>query len=99
VKWNKFNFFVFSKMATCKTNCCHSDGLKLPKSDRKRHKVINCARWNVILVISCSFFALVSVTWAQSYPQNPYLGDRDPRFYSRPGVDYRPTDPGDKDYR
>lgn len=33
------------------------------------------------------------------YPP-PYAGyTRDPRFYSREGVDYKPPDPGDPNYR
>jgi hypothetical protein len=86
-------------MATCKTNCCHSDGLKVP---RTRAKVLAKTRFvteNVFLVFLISFGGLWALTWAQQYPQNPYLGDRDPRFYSRPGVTYNPPNPGDKDYR
>lgn len=33
------------------------------------------------------------------YNHQNWLRDRDPRFYSREGVDYKPPDPGDPNYR
>lgn len=86
-------------MATFKTNCCHSDGQKSPIINRKVHKKTRLVTNNVFLVFLISFGGLWALSWAQPYVQNPYLGDRDPRFYSRPGVDYNPPNPGDKDYR
>lgn len=97
-------------MATRKTNCCHSDGEKPSKSDRKRRKLSRIVWANVSMVFLVSFSAFWAVSLAQ-YPGNhagqspanspigPLLEDRDPRFYSRPGVDYRPPNPGDKEYR
>jgi hypothetical protein len=56
--------------------------------------------WNVNLVFLLSLSGFLVACWAQQNPQNPYLADRDPRWYSRPGVkDYNPPSPGDKDYR
>lgn len=90
-------------MATCKTNCCHSDGQISLINNIKVYKKTRHVTKNAILVFTLCFCAIFAQTIAQSYPQsypqNPYLGDRDPRFYSRPGVDYRPPNPGDKDYR
>lgn len=88
-------------MATCKTNCCHRDGLKSQNYERKVKKVMKSAKWNANLIFLLSLSACVEFNFAQQqYPQNPYLADRDPRWYSRPGVkDYNPPNPGDKDYR
>ncbi|KAL7040598.1 hypothetical protein ACKWTF_000454 [Chironomus riparius] len=86
-------------MATCKTNCCHSDSLKSHFNNTKVYKKTRHVTNNVQLVFMLSFCALFAFTYAQLYPQNPYLKDRDPRWYSRPGEDYRPRDPGDKEYR
>lgn len=84
-------------MATCKTNCCHRDGFNSQNYMRKVRKVMKICGWNVSLVIFVSLFGFCV---AQQYSQNPYLADRDPRWYSRPGVkDYNPPNPGDKDYR
>lgn len=88
-------------MATCKTNCCHSDGQKLLFNNTKVHKKTRHVTRNVVLVLTLSFCSIFASSYAQTYSQNPYLKERDPRFYSRPGVDYRPglASPGDKDYR
>ena len=86
-------------MAMRKTNCCHSDGEKSSISDRKRRKLIRILTTNVSMVFLISFSALLALSAAQYPGNNPLLGDRDPRFYSRPGVDYNPPNPGDKDYR
>lgn len=97
-------------MATRKTNCCHSDGEKPSKSDRKRRKLSRIVTVNVSMVFLVSFSAFWALSMAQypgnhaaqypgNNPVNPLLGDRDPRFYSRPGVDYHPPSPGDKEYR
>lgn len=91
-------------MATCKTNCCHRDGLKSQNYVRKVNKVMRSARWNANLMLLLSICGLVALceAEAQQYSQNdnPLLADRDPRWYSRPGVkDYNPPNPGDKDYR
>ena len=97
-------------MATRKTICCHSDGENPSISDRKRRKLSRIVIVNVSMVFIISFCALWTVSLAQSpgntqkqfpgnNPLNPLLGDRDPRFYSRPGVDYNPPSPGDKEYR
>lgn len=90
-------------MATRKTNCCHRDGKRPSISDTKRRKVSRIVSENVFMVFLVSFSALVALSAAQYPGNNPLLGDRDPRFYSRPGVDYNPnynpTNPGDKEYR
>lgn len=97
-------------MATRKTNCCHRDGEKPSKSDRKRRKWSTIVTENVFTMFLISFVALLSVSSAQfpgnhpaeypgNNPVNPLIGDRDPRFYSRPGVEYNPPNPGDKEYR
>lgn len=57
-------------------------------------------RWNVNLVILLSLSGCVVLGGAQQNPLNPLFPERDPRWYSRPGVkDYNPPNPGDKDYR
>lgn len=86
-------------MATCKTNCCHSDSQKSHFNNTKVYKKARHVTRNVQLVYMLSFCALFALTYAQLFPQNPYLKDRDPRWYSRPGVDWKPRDPGDKEYR
>lgn len=90
-------------MATRKTtNCCHSDGQIMPsisvKSVVKRRKFRRFVCKNVFVVHLISFGAFWALSCAQ-YQHNPNIGDRDPRFYSRPGVDYKPPNPGDKEYR
>lgn len=97
-------------MATRKTNCCHSDGQKPSIGDRKRRKLSRIVTENVFMMFAISFCALWTLSAAQfpgntakqfpgNNPVNPLLGDRDPRFYSRPGVEYNPPSPGDKEYR
>lgn len=86
-------------MATRKTNCCHSDGKNPSISDRKIQKLSRIVTRNVFMVFLISFGALWALSSAQYPGNNPLLGDRDPRFYSRPGVDYNPPNPGDKEYR
>lgn len=96
---------MYLKMATCKTNCCHSDLQKSLFNNRKVHKKTRHVTCNIFIL----FCAILTCAKAQNYQnyqsQNPYLKDRDPRFYSRPGIDYLPgidyrhTNPGDKDYR
>lgn len=86
-------------MAMRKTNCCHSDGKRPSISDRKRRKSMIKVTSNVFVVFLISFSSLWALSVAQYPGNNPLLGDRDPRFYSRPGVDYNPPNPGDKDYR
>lgn len=86
-------------MATRKTNCCHSDGASPPISDGKRRKSSLVVTQNVFMVFLISFGALWALSSAQYPGNNPLLGDRDPRFYSRPGVEYNPPNPGDTDYR
>ena len=97
-------------MATSKTNRCHNDGKKSSIIDRKRRKFTRIAKENVFMMFLISFTSLLSFSLAQfpgnnpgqypgNNPVNPLLGDRDPRFYSRPGVDYNPPNPGDKEYR
>lgn len=85
-------------MATRKTYCCHSDGHSASISDRGRRK-LSIVTGNVFMVFLISFGALWALGAAQYPGNNPLLGDRDPRFYSRPGVDYNPPNPGDKEYR
>lgn len=82
-----------------KTNCCHRDGKSPSISDRNRRKLIRIVTNNVFIVFLISFSALWALSAAQYPGNNPLLGDRDPRFYSRPGVDYNPPSPGDKEYR
>lgn len=86
-------------MATRKTNCCQGDGKRPSISDRKRRKLSRIVPTNVSMVFLISFCALWALGSAQYPGNNPLLGDRDPRFYSRPGVDYNPPNPGDKEYR
>lgn len=86
-------------MATRKTNCCHSDGQKPSISDSKSLKLSRILTENVFMMFTISFCALWALSSAQYPGNNPLLGDRDPRFYSRPGVDYNPPNPGDKEYR
>lgn len=86
-------------MATRKTNCCHSDGKRPSESDRNRRKLSRIVTGNVFVMFWVSFCALWVLSAAQYPGNNPLLGDRDPRFYSRPGVEYNPPNPGDKDYR
>lgn len=86
-------------MATRKTNCCQDDGKSPTKSDRKRRKLSRIVKENVFMLFIVSFYTLLSLGSAQYPGNNPLLGDRDPRFYSRPGVDYNPPNPGDKEYR
>lgn len=86
-------------MATRKTNCCHSDGQKPSISDSKSQKLSRRMIENVFIVFTISFCAIFPLSFAQYQGYNPLIGERDPRFYSRPGVDYNPPNPGDKDYR
>lgn len=90
------NVKVKIKMATKETFRFYSDANMLI-SDRKTPKLMRIFSWSVYLVILLTFYP--KLCDAQYPGGNPLLGDRDPRFYSRPGVDYAPQNPGDKDYR
>lgn len=79
--------------------CYHEEKTnKFVVARRKSRKLSAIFNWNLVaLVILLSLklsYAQISVG-----SSNPSIADRDPRFYSRPGVDYRPPTPGDKDYR
>lgn len=81
-----------------KTNCCHSDGKRPLMIDKKSGNYQS----NVFIVFTLSLCLCIGICDGQ-FGSNPYAPDgaydRDPRFYSREGVDYKPTNPGDKDYR
>jgi hypothetical protein len=84
-------------MATEETYRFYSDANKMHICERKRRKLMKIFNWNINIVLVLTF--LIQTTCAQYPGQNPLIGDRDPRFYSRPGVDYHLQNPGDKDYR
>lgn len=78
--------------------CYHNEKTnKFNITRRKSRKLSKIFDWNVAFVI----LLCVKASWAQISvgSSNPSIGDRDPRFYSRPGVIYNPPTPGDKDYR
>lgn len=86
-------------MAVKSGELCIRTSKKPPIVRRKRKFVVQ----NVLLISVIALSQLVEQSSAQYPGNNPLLGDRDPRFYSRPGVDYNPnynpTNPGDKEYR
>lgn len=78
--------------------CYHSEKTnRFVIARRKSRNLSKIFDWNVLFVILLSVkLSLAQISVGSS---NPSIADRDPRFYSRPGVDYRPPTPGDKDYR
>jgi hypothetical protein len=86
-----------------KTKCCHSDQIKpfiRDKSDKNYRNVWTFVTNNVFFVvifISCCYFETV-LGQQNLYPYPPNW-ERDPRFYSREGVNYNPPNPGDENYR
>lgn len=78
--------------------CYHSEKTnRFVNARRKSRNLSKVFDWNVLFVILLSVkLSLAQISVGSS---NPSIADRDPRFYSRPGVDYRPPTPGDKDYR
>lgn len=81
-----------------KTNCCHSDGKRPLMIDKNSGNY----QQKVFIIFALSLCLCIGICDGQ-FGSNPYAPggnyDRDPRFYSREGVDYNPPNPGDKDYR
>lgn len=84
------------------TICCQSDKLKpftrdkIMKNNKKLWKINEIY---VLILIICSASIFDHVKGQQySYPYPPGW-ERDPRFYSREGVNYSPPSPGDENYR
>ena len=89
-------------MATGKitTNCCYSN--KKPFNSVKVHqnyrKCLKLIESNRTLIYCISLIACINAVVSQ-YPNIQTYTERDPRFYSREGVDYQPANPGDENYR
>lgn len=92
----------FLKMATGKitTNRCYRNktllySYKVNRNYRKCLKLIVRSK----ALVCCLCFIVCVNTVASQYPNVQTYTERDPRFYSREGVDYQPANPGDENYR
>lgn len=109
VSWDGRNSLHFSlkqnlkyKMATITKNKvkykCFSDN-----NDKKCRFNTNMNKFlrqkNILLVFILGLNISLVNGQNSYYNHQNWLRDRDPRFYSREGVDYKPPDPGDPNYR
>lgn len=86
---NKVKYKYFANNTTNSDNKC--------SFNRKMNKFLRQKNILLLFILGLNI-SLVNGQNSYQHHQN-WLRDRDPRFYSREGVDYKPPDPGDPNYR
>lgn len=79
----------------------YSDDLKKDNNRCSFSKTMNkfVKQKNILLIFILGLNISLVRSQKSQWSYEKWLRERDPRFYSREGVDYRPPDPGDPNYR